>query len=108
LKQISLTSPPKYPEPTAPENIGPQRAPSAYTGSNAVDKRIAALYAIEKEIRGQPPDQRRAVRQARTSPELAHQTFTDADDLDRAIHSAVENRIRDRSEHPWTKPGISA
>jgi transposase len=42
-------------------------------GSPLVDKalkRIAALYAIEKEIRGQPPDRRRAVRQARTVPLL--------------------------------------
>jgi hypothetical protein len=37
-------------------------------------QRIAALYAIECEIRGQPPDQRRAVRQSRASPllELLH------------------------------------
>ena len=33
-------------------------------------QRIAALYAIESEIRGQPPDQRRTVRQSRTSPLL--------------------------------------
>ena len=33
-------------------------------------QRIAALYAIEGEIRGQPPDQRRAVRQSRASPLL--------------------------------------
>jgi transposase len=31
-------------------------------------QRIAALYAIEKEIRGKPADQRRAARQARTKP----------------------------------------
>lgn len=36
--------------------------------------RIAALYGIEKEVRGQPPDQRRAMRRARASPLL--------DDLD--------------------------
>ncbi len=35
-------------------------------------QRIGALYAIEAEIRGQPPDQRRAVRQRRASPLLAH------------------------------------
>lgn len=33
-------------------------------------QRIAALYAIESEIRGQPPDQRKAVRQNRASPLL--------------------------------------
>jgi transposase len=33
-------------------------------------ERIGALYAIEKEIRGQPPDQRRAVRVERSRPLL--------------------------------------
>jgi transposase len=33
--------------------------------------RIGTLYAIEAEIRGQPPNQRRQVRQARASPLLA-------------------------------------
>ena len=33
-------------------------------------RRIAALYAVEKEIRGQPPDVRRAHRQARAGPLL--------------------------------------
>jgi transposase len=33
--------------------------------------RIGALYGIESEIRGQPPDERRAVRQARAGPLLA-------------------------------------
>ena len=32
--------------------------------------RIGALYGIEKEIRGKPPDERRAVRQARAGPLL--------------------------------------
>ena len=32
---------------------------------------IAILYAIEKDIRGKPPDQRKAVRQARAGPLLA-------------------------------------
>lgn len=32
--------------------------------------RIAALYAIEKEIRGRPPDERRSVRNARSRPIL--------------------------------------
>jgi transposase len=34
-------------------------------------ERIAALYAIEEEIRGRPPDERREVRQARAKPLLA-------------------------------------
>jgi transposase len=33
-------------------------------------ERIAALYAIEKEIRGRPPDERKQVRQARAKPLL--------------------------------------
>jgi hypothetical protein len=33
-------------------------------------QRIAALYAIESEIRGQPPDLRKAARQSRASPLL--------------------------------------
>lgn len=33
-------------------------------------QRIAALYAIEAQIRGQPPDQRKTVRQARAGPLL--------------------------------------
>lgn len=33
-------------------------------------QRIAVLYAIESEIRGQPPNQRKAVRQSRASPLL--------------------------------------
>ncbi len=33
--------------------------------------RIAGLYAIEEEIRGRPPDERRDVRQARSKPLLA-------------------------------------
>lgn len=34
-------------------------------------ERIAMLYAIEKDIRGKPPDHRKATRQARTGPLLA-------------------------------------
>ena len=30
-----------------------------------------ALYAIEKEIRGRPPEERREIRQARSKPQLA-------------------------------------
>jgi hypothetical protein len=33
-------------------------------------QRIAALYAIEKEIRGRPPDERREVRNTRSRPRL--------------------------------------
>lgn len=33
-------------------------------------ERIAELYAIEKEIRGPPPDQRREVRNTRSRPLL--------------------------------------
>lgn len=33
--------------------------------------RIGALYVIEREIRGRPPDERRAVRQARAGPLIA-------------------------------------
>ena len=33
-------------------------------------ERIAALYAIEKEIRGRPPDERREIRQTRARPFL--------------------------------------
>src|SRR5665213_1360166 len=43
-----------------------QRSPIA---TEAV-QRIAQLYAIEKEIRGRPPDQRQAVRNARARPLL--------------------------------------
>jgi transposase len=34
-------------------------------------ERIGALYAIEKEIRGKPPDERCAIRQARAGPVIA-------------------------------------
>lgn len=43
-------------------------------GSPIVDealRRIAGLYAIEKAIRGQPPELRRAERRARSAPKLA-------------------------------------
>jgi transposase len=32
---------------------------------------------------------------------LAHQTFTDADHLDRAIHKAVIKRNKERNSNPW-------
>jgi transposase len=40
------------------------------TTTGALD-RIGALYGIEAEVRGKPPDDRRAVRQARAAPLLA-------------------------------------
>jgi transposase len=33
-------------------------------------ERIARLYSVEEEVRGQPPDTRRATRQARSKPQL--------------------------------------
>jgi transposase len=36
----------------------------------AVIERIGALYAIEENIRGKPPDERRRIRQARSKPKL--------------------------------------
>ena len=33
-------------------------------------ERIAALYAIEKEARGQPPERRVAIRRAKVAPHL--------------------------------------
>ncbi len=40
--------------------------------------------------------------------ELAHQTFTDADHLEKAIQTAVSNRNKERSSHSWEEPRISA
>lgn len=47
--------------------------------AHEVLQRIGALYAIEAQIRGQPPDVRRAARQARASPLIddLHQWFTE-------------------------------
>ena len=39
---------------------------------------------------------------------LAHQIFTDADDLDRAIHAAVTNLNTERNFRPLVKQRISA
>ena len=39
---------------------------------------------------------------------LAHQTFTDAEDLDRAIHVAVTALNTERNVDPLVKPRISA
>src|SRR5438128_537352 len=47
-----------------------QQAHASPVASEALD-RIGALYTIEKEIRGRPPEERRQVRQARSKPLLA-------------------------------------
>jgi hypothetical protein len=39
---------------------------------------------------------------------LAHQTFTNIDALDQAIHAAVEDLNRERMGVPLAKPRISA
>ena len=46
-----------------------QQAHGSQVASEALE-RIGALYRIEKEIRGRPPDERRQVRQARAKPLL--------------------------------------
>lgn len=47
-----------------------QQAHASPVSTEALE-RIAALYGIEKEIRGRPPEERRAVRQERSLPLLA-------------------------------------
>jgi hypothetical protein len=47
-----------------------QQAHASPTATEALE-RIGALYAIEKEIRGRPPEERREIRQARAKPLLA-------------------------------------
>lgn len=47
-----------------------QQAHGSQVASEALE-RIGALYGIEKEIRGRPPDERRQVRQARAKPLLS-------------------------------------
>ena len=49
-------------------------------------RRIAELHAIEAEIRGKPPDERRQVRQARAKPLL--------DDLERWLRDSLEKLSR--------------
>jgi transposase len=58
--------------------------PSAVT-KEALD-RIGALYAIEADIRGKPPDERRQVRQARAKPLLA--------DFERWLRATMETLSR--------------
>lgn len=40
--------------------------------------------------------------------ELAHQTFTDADALDKTIRKAVQNRNQEKSRRSWDNSRISA
>src|SRR6266853_284374 len=47
-----------------------QQAHASPTATEALE-RIGALYTIEKEIRGRPPEERRQVRQAQSKPLLA-------------------------------------
>jgi transposase len=63
-------------------------------------ERIGELYKIEEEIRGRPPDERRAVRQARAGPELESlrewlnkmaTTLSKKGELAKAIRYALSN-----------------
>jgi len=65
-------------------------------------ERIGRLYKIEEEIRGRPPDERKAVRQARAGPELTslhewlHKTATalpKKGELPKAIRYALSNWV---------------
>lgn len=65
-------------------------------------ERIGRLYKIEEEIRGRPPDERKAVRQARAGPELEslhdwlHKTATTLSkksELAKAIRYALSNWV---------------
>jgi transposase len=65
-------------------------------------ERIGRLYGIEDEIRGRPPDKRRAVRQARAGPELESlhlwlqatvTTLSKKSELAQAIRYALSNWI---------------
>lgn len=65
-------------------------------------ERIGRLYKIEEEIRGRPPDERQAVRQARAGPELEslhdwlHKTATalsKKSELAKAIRYALSNWV---------------
>lgn len=57
--------------------------------AHEVLERIQALFALEAQIRGQPPDERRTVRQARAGPLL--------DDLHRWFHSILSKLSRKSS-----------
>jgi transposase len=65
-------------------------------------KRIGELYKIEDEIRGRPPDERQAVRQARAGPELESlrewlsktvTTLSKKSELAKAIRYALSNWV---------------
>jgi hypothetical protein len=67
------------------------------TASEAI-RRIAELYAIEKEVRGSPPEIRLAIRQARARPVMEHlrawfdatlQTLSAKSDMAGAIRYAI-------------------
>src|ERR1700728_1564797 len=57
-------------------------------------ERIGALYRIEQEVRGKPPDERRAIRQARAAPLLAE------------LHAWMEKTLRALSPKSETAEAI--
>ncbi len=58
-------------------------------------ERIAALYGVEKLVRGQPPDQRKAIRQARAGPLLDELKRWFNSELTKTLKkSALANAIR--------------
>lgn len=63
------------------------------TSTEAIE-RIAQLYAIEREIRGSPPETRRSVRQARAKPLLT------------SLHAWMENRLGTLSRKSETAAAI--
>lgn len=85
---------------------GPVHASKA--ASQALDERkhwptVEWLPKYAPELHGIEP-----VWKSLKGTELAHRTFADTDDLDRAIHNGVENWNSERSPNSWTKPRISA
>ena len=60
------------------------------TATEAVE-RIAALYAIEKEIRGRSPDERRQVRNARARPLLESMRTWMESSLSKLSHKSDTN-----------------
>ena len=75
------------------------KSPPAPIAAEAL-KRIAELYQIEAEIRGNSADERRAVRQRKTKP-LAD----GAEDLAREDAGPACWRLVDRQGHPlWSQP----
>jgi hypothetical protein len=55
---------------------------------------VSALYRIEQEVRGKPPDERRAIRQARAAPLLAE------------LHAWMEKTLRSLSPKSETAEAI--